>query len=60
VDRLNLTDDFSALGLSSKVTEAVTAAGYTKPTEILAPGTPHVLEMKDFIGIALTGTGKTS
>ena len=55
-----MTDDFSGLGLSSKVTEAVTAAGYTKPTEIQAQAIPHVLEKKDIIGIAQTGTGKTA
>jgi superfamily II DNA/RNA helicase len=60
VDQLNLTDDFSGLGLSSKVTEAVVAAGYTKPTEIQAQAIPHVLEKKDIIGIAQTGTGKTA
>jgi len=60
VDRLNLTDDFSGLGLSSKVIEAVTAAGYSKPTEIQAQAIPHVLEKKDIIGIAQTGTGKTA
>lgn len=55
-----MTDDFSNLGLSSKVIEAVTAAGYTKPTEIQAQAIPHVLEKKDVIGIAQTGTGKTA
>ena len=55
-----MTDDFSGLGLSSKVTEAVTAAGYTKPTEIQAQAIPHVLNKKDVIGIAQTGTGKTA
>jgi len=52
--------DFSALGLSTKVTDAVTAAGYTTPTEIQAQAIPHVLEKKDVIGIAQTGTGKTA
>ena len=55
-----MTDDFSGLGLSSKVTDAVTAAGYTKPTEIQAQAIPHVLEKRDIIGIAQTGTGKTA
>ena len=55
-----MTDDFSGLGLSSKVTEAVTAAGYTKPTEIQTQAIPHVLAKKDVIGIAQTGTGKTA
>jgi len=55
-----LTQDFSGLGLSSKVTDAVAAAGYTKPTEIQAQAIPHVLQKKDLIGIAQTGTGKTA
>ena len=56
----DLTDTFSGLGLSSKVTDAVTEAGYTKPTEIQAQAIPHLLEKKDLIGIAQTGTGKTA
>jgi superfamily II DNA/RNA helicase len=55
-----LSDDFSGLGLSTKVTDAVTAAGYTKPTEIQAQAIPHLLNKKDLIGIAQTGTGKTA
>ncbi|KFC72533.1 ATP-dependent RNA helicase [Devosia sp. LC5] len=55
-----MTDEFSGLGLSSKVTEAVIAAGYTTPTEIQAQAIPHVLQKKDIIGIAQTGTGKTA
>ncbi|GLQ57702.1 DEAD/DEAH box helicase [Devosia nitrariae] len=55
-----MTDDFSGLGLSSKVTDAVVSAGYTKPTDIQAKAIPHVLEKKDIIGIAQTGTGKTA
>ncbi len=55
-----MTDDFSGLGLSTKVTDAVTAAGYTKPTEIQAQAIPHLLQKKDLIGIAQTGTGKTA
>jgi superfamily II DNA/RNA helicase len=60
VDRPTLTDDFSSLGLSSKVTDAVLAAGYTRPTEIQAQAIPHLLQKKDLIGIAQTGTGKTA
>lgn len=56
----DLTDTFSGLGLSSKVTDAVEAAGYTKPTEIQAQAIPHLLQKKDLIGIAQTGTGKTA
>ena len=55
-----MPDDFYGLGLSAKVTDAVAAAGYTKPTEIQAQAIPHVLEKRDIIGIAQTGTGKTA
>ena len=55
-----MSEDFSGLGLSAKVTDAVAAAGYTKPTEIQAQAIPHVLQKQDIIGIAQTGTGKTA
>jgi superfamily II DNA/RNA helicase len=51
---------FSDLGLSEKVLAAVTAAGYTEPTPIQAQAIPRVLERRDLIGIAQTGTGKTA
>ena len=51
---------FSNLGLSQRVVDAVTAAGYTTPTPIQAQAIPHVLERKDVLGIAQTGTGKTA
>ncbi len=55
-----MADDFNGLGLSAKVIDAVAAAGYTKPTEIQAQAIPILLEKKDLIGIAQTGTGKTA
>jgi len=55
-----LANDFTGLGLSTKVMDAVAASGYTKPTDIQAQAIPHVLQKKDIIGIAQTGTGKTA
>jgi len=52
--------NFSDLGLSEKVLEAVTASGYTQPTPIQEQAIPHVLERRDVLGIAQTGTGKTA
>ncbi len=52
--------DFSELGLSDKVLAAVTATGYTAPTPIQAQAIPHVLQKKDVLGLAQTGTGKTA
>ena len=51
---------FSDLGLSEKVLAAVTAAGYTTPTPIQSQAIPHVLQGRDVLGIAQTGTGKTA
>ncbi|MBN8958215.1 MAG: DEAD/DEAH box helicase [Rhizobiales bacterium] len=51
---------FSQLGLSDKVVSAVAAAGYTNPTPIQQQAIPYVLEGRDVLGIAQTGTGKTA
>lgn len=51
---------FADLGLSPELLKAVDAAGYTEPTAIQAEAIPPVLMMKDIIGIAQTGTGKTA
>ncbi len=51
---------FDTLGLSADVLKAVAESGYTVPTPIQAQGIPHVLQRKDIIGIAQTGTGKTA
>ncbi len=51
---------FSDLGLSPKVLEAITAAGYTTPTPIQAQAIPDAIAGKDVLGIAQTGTGKTA
>ena len=51
---------FSKLGLSPKVVEGVRAAGYTEPTPIQLRAIPLILEGRDCIGCAQTGTGKTA
>lgn len=51
---------FADLGLSPELLKAVDDAGYTEPTAIQAEAIPPVLMMKDIIGIAQTGTGKTA
>jgi superfamily II DNA/RNA helicase len=52
--------NFADLGLSDELLQSVEAAGYTQPTPIQAQTIPPVLMMKDIIGIAQTGTGKTA
>ncbi|VVT12892.1 DEAD/DEAH box helicase [Erythrobacter sp. EC-HK427] len=51
---------FADLGLSPQLLQAVEEAGYTTPTAIQAEAIPSVLMMRDMIGIAQTGTGKTA
>ncbi|MDA0913824.1 MAG: DEAD/DEAH box helicase [Proteobacteria bacterium] len=51
---------FADLGLSSELLKAVASAGYATPTDIQAEAIPAILMMKDLIGIAQTGTGKTA
>ena len=50
---------FADLGLSDELLAAVTAKGYDTPTPIQAQAIPSVLMMRDIIGVAQTGTGKT-
>ncbi|MBW8753106.1 MAG: DEAD/DEAH box helicase [Sphingomonadales bacterium] len=52
--------NFADLGLSDELLQSVIAAGYDTPTPIQAQAIPPVLMMKDIIGIAQTGTGKTA
>ncbi|WP_019218526.1 DEAD/DEAH box helicase [Bartonella florencae] len=53
-------NSFDDLGLSEKVIKAIKSAGYTVPTPIQSGTIPHVLQKKDVLGIAQTGTGKTA
>ncbi len=51
---------FADLGLSDELLRAIDESGYTEPTAIQAQAIPSVLMMRDLIGIAQTGTGKTA
>ena len=46
--------------LDQKLQQAISEAGYQKPTPIQEKAIPHLLEGRDLIGIAQTGTGKTA
>ncbi len=52
--------DFAALGLSPELLNAVSDAGYITPTPIQAQAIPIVLQGRDVLGCAQTGTGKTA
>ncbi|MDO9709538.1 DEAD/DEAH box helicase [Paracraurococcus lichenis] len=51
---------FNELGLAAPLLRALDEAGYTTPTPIQAKAIPTVLEGRDLLGIAQTGTGKTA
>ena len=51
---------FEKLGLISPIQEAVSELGYTKPTPVQNKVIPLVLEGKDVMATAQTGTGKTA
>ena len=51
---------FDSLGLSAPILEAVAEQGYETPTPIQAQAIPVILEGKDVMGAAQTGTGKTA
>lgn len=51
---------FTDLALSPAIQKAITEKGYTTPTAIQAGSIPVVLEGKDILAAAQTGTGKTA
>ena len=58
--RMTVPAGFDALGLSPNLVKAVTALGYEEPTPIQREAIPILLEGRDLIGQAGTGTGKTA
>ena len=51
---------FASLGLAEPLLRALTTEGYTTPTPIQGRAIPVLLEGRDLLGIAQTGTGKTA
>src|SRR5659263_379364 len=54
------TTGFKELHLSREIQKAITDMGFEEPTPIQIQSIPHMLEGKDVIGQAQTGTGKTA
>ena len=51
---------FTELGLSDSLLDAIELQGYDTPSPIQAKAIPHVLDGKDVMAAAQTGTGKTA
>ena len=51
---------FETLGLPDKVVEAVKRVGFEQPSPIQAQTIPLLMEGRDVVGLAQTGTGKTA
>ena len=51
---------FENLNIMAPLQQALAKEGYTTPTPIQMQAIPHLLQGKDLMGIAQTGTGKTA
>ena len=51
---------FDSLGLSAPLLKAVAKKGYTEPSPIQVKAIPPILEGRDVLASAQTGTGKTA
>ena len=51
---------FESLGLDRPILNALAVEGYTQPTPIQAKAIPVIMQGRDVVGIAQTGTGKTA
>lgn len=55
-----LETSFADLGLSAPILSALTSLGYEKPSPIQLECIPHLLNGRDVLGMAQTGSGKTA
>ena len=55
-----VSSPFNQLGLAEPLLKAIEALGFTEPTPIQRDAIPHILQGRDVIGSAQTGTGKTA
>ena len=58
--RHDMTDKFAALGISEPLCRALAANNHIHPTPVQIRAIPQLLEGRDLLGVAQTGTGKTA
>ncbi|KQO83052.1 cold-shock protein [Frigoribacterium sp. Leaf263] len=59
-EQADTTPTFADLGLSDQVLKAIRDIGYETPSAIQAATIPTLLDGRDVVGLAQTGTGKTA
>jgi ATP-dependent RNA helicase RhlE len=52
--------NFKSFNLDPRIESGITALGYTVPTPVQVQSIPSILQHRDFMGLAQTGTGKTA
>lgn len=52
--------NFESFHLDPRIESGISALGYTAPTPIQVQSIPHILQGRDLMGLAQTGTGKTA
>ena len=52
--------DFKSFNLHSKIVVGIESAGFTQPTPIQLQSIPKIMQHRDVMGLAQTGTGKTA
>jgi ATP-dependent RNA helicase RhlE len=52
--------NFESLQLHTRIESGIEALGYTEPTSIQSQSIPSILQGRDLMGMAQTGTGKTA
>ena len=60
VDTRTMNNTFAELGLNEHILAGVEALGFTTPTPVQSQAIPAVLEGRDIVASAQTGTGKTA
>ncbi|MGL4441189.1 MAG: DEAD/DEAH box helicase [Bosea sp. (in: a-proteobacteria)] len=55
-----MTATFADFGLAAPLNRALEFAGFHTPTPIQAQAIPHLIQGRDMLGLAQTGTGKTA
>ena len=60
IQNLESDPSFKSLGLNQKVLRGIKQAGFTLPTPIQMQAIPPIMERRDVIAQAQTGTGKTA